>query len=123
MTGLLDACGIYAECMKSLQMCLPYVFFIDEARLGMNGILVHCFAGISRSVTVIVAYLMSKNAMPLNEAYDFVKKCKPNISPNFNFMGQLLEFEKALHQGDHSNCSPAVSFMSHDDRHFSAMNI
>ncbi|XP_046555536.1 dual specificity protein phosphatase 7-like [Haliotis rubra] len=70
--------------------------FIDEARRDHQGVLVHCLAGISRSVTVTVAYMMSRQAMSLNEAYDYVKTCKPNISPNFTFMGQLLDFEKSL---------------------------
>ncbi|XP_005099471.1 dual specificity protein phosphatase 6 [Aplysia californica] len=70
--------------------------FIDEARNNKKGVLVHCLAGISRSVTVTVAYLMSRQSMSLNRAYDHVKHCKPNISPNFTFMGQLLDFEKDL---------------------------
>ncbi|GFO23282.1 dual specificity protein phosphatase [Plakobranchus ocellatus] len=70
--------------------------FIDEARDKQQGVLVHCLAGISRSVTVTVAYLMSCQGMSLNCAYDHVKRCKPNISPNFTFMGQLLDFEKCL---------------------------
>lgn len=56
----------------------------------------HCLAGISRSVTVTVAYLMQKLNLSLNDAYDFVKRKKSNISPNFNFMGQLLDFERTL---------------------------
>ena len=47
-------------------------------------------------MTVTVAYLMHKLQLTLNDAYDFVKRCKPNISPNFNFMGQLLDFERML---------------------------
>ncbi|XP_002738179.2 dual specificity protein phosphatase 7-like [Saccoglossus kowalevskii] len=70
--------------------------FIEEARQAKCGILVHCLAGISRSVTVTVAYLMQKLAWSLNDAYDYVKKKKENISPNFNFMGQLLDFERTL---------------------------
>ncbi|XP_053325919.1 dual specificity protein phosphatase 7 [Spea bombifrons] len=72
------------------------ISFIDEARSNKCGILVHCLAGISRSVTVTVAYLMQKLNLSLNDAYDFVKRKKSNISPNFNFMGQLLDFERAL---------------------------
>lgn len=68
----------------------------DEARSKNCGILVHCLAGISRSVTVTVAYLMQKLNLSLNDAYDFVKRKKSNISPNFNFMGQLLDFERTL---------------------------
>ncbi|GFR88912.1 dual specificity protein phosphatase [Elysia marginata] len=80
--------------------------FIDEARDKQEGVLVHCLAGISRSVTVTVAYLMSREKMSLNHAYDHVKRCKPNISPNFTFMGQLLDFEKCLnHSGQYSKPS------------------
>ncbi|XP_022104973.1 dual specificity protein phosphatase 7-like [Acanthaster planci] len=83
--------------------------FIDEARKVNHGILVHCLAGVSRSVTVTVAYLMQKLCLTLNDAYDFVKKRKNNISPNFNFMGQLLEFEQQLRdspcRGGDCSCS------------------
>lgn len=72
------------------------IAFIDEGRSKKVGVLVHCLAGISRSVTVTVAYLMARGRMSLNDAYDYVKKVKPNISPNFNFMGQLLDFEQTL---------------------------
>ncbi|XP_061591790.1 dual specificity protein phosphatase 7-like [Cololabis saira] len=78
------------------------ISFIDEARSKRCGVLVHCLAGISRSVTVTVAYLMQRLNLSLNEAYDFVKKKKSNISPNFNFMGQLLDFERTL--GRHTPC-------------------
>uniref|UniRef100_A0A4W6EWN3 Dual specificity protein phosphatase n=2 Tax=Lates calcarifer TaxID=8187 RepID=A0A4W6EWN3_LATCA len=78
------------------------ISFIDEARSKQCGILVHCLAGISRSVTVTVAYLMQRLNLSLNDAYDFVKRKKSNISPNFNFMGQLLDFERTL--GLHSPC-------------------
>ncbi|KAL8164433.1 UNVERIFIED_CONTAM: Dual specificity protein phosphatase 9 [Gekko kuhli] len=73
--------------------------FIDEALSRNCGVLVHCLAGISRSVTVTVAYLMQKLHLSLNDAYDLVKRKKSNISPNFNFMGQLLDFEKSLGLG------------------------
>jgi len=72
------------------------IAFIDEARSGGFGVLVHCLAGISRSATLTVAYLMQTRRWSLNRAYDFVKRCKSDVSPNFNFMGQLLDFEKQL---------------------------
>ncbi|XP_049500880.1 dual specificity protein phosphatase 9 [Panthera uncia] len=72
------------------------IAFIDEALSQNCGVLVHCLAGVSRSVTVTVAYLMQKRHLSLNDAYDLVKRKKSNISPNFNFMGQLLDFERSL---------------------------
>ncbi|XP_037678510.1 dual specificity protein phosphatase 9 [Choloepus didactylus] len=72
------------------------IAFIDEALSQNCGVLVHCLAGVSRSVTVTVAYLMQKLHLSLSDAYDLVKRKKSNISPNFNFMGQLLDFERSL---------------------------
>lgn len=89
---------------------LPEAFrFIEEARVKNEKVLVHCHAGMSRSVTVILAYLMKYNHHTLDSAYDYVKQVKSNISPNFGFMGQLLEFECSLRP------SPADSgFGSHN---------
>lgn len=56
--------------------------------------LVHCVGGVSRSSTIVIAYLMLKHGFSLNDAYDYVKDKKSNISPNFNFMQQLLDFER-----------------------------
>ncbi|KAM6306705.1 dual specificity protein phosphatase 6-like isoform 2-T2 [Podargus strigoides] len=82
-------------------------FYLEDEARGKNcGVLVHCLAGISRSVTVTVAYLMQKLNLSMNDAYDIVKMKKSNISPNFNFMGQLLDFERTL--GLSSPCDSRV---------------
>lgn len=94
---------------------LPSHLLADEARAQQCGVLVHCLAGISRSVTVTVAYLMQKLNLSLNDAYDFVKRKKSNISPNFNFMGQLLDFERTLRVS-----SPVEGHSSSDQFYFSA---
>ncbi|CAL8296290.1 unnamed protein product [Gadus morhua 'NCC'] len=56
-------------------------------------VLVHCQAGISRSATICLAYLMHARQVRLQEAYDFVQQRRRVISPNLAFMGQLLQFE------------------------------
>lgn len=90
--------------------CLIYcLFIVDEGRSKGYGVLVHCLAGISRSVTITVAYLMSQEKMCLNDAYDFVKRAKPNISPNFNFMGQLLDYEQTLNLNTNESSTKAPS--------------
>ncbi|XP_044271205.1 dual specificity protein phosphatase Mpk3 isoform X1 [Tribolium madens] len=70
--------------------------FIDEARSNQKGILVHCLAGVSRSVTITVAYLMYKCSLNLNDAFNVVRSHKSNIAPNFHFMEQLYNFEREL---------------------------
>ncbi|KAJ4450276.1 hypothetical protein ANN_01696, partial [Periplaneta americana] len=70
--------------------------FIDEARSNEKGVLVHCLAGVSRSVTITVAYLMYKLSLNLNDAFNMVRARKSNIAPNFHFMQQLHNFEREL---------------------------
>src|SRR4051812_13397799 len=41
---------------------------------------------------------MRSKRMPSDEAYKFVKSRRPSISPNFNFMGQLMEYERQLRE-------------------------
>ncbi|CAL8317044.1 unnamed protein product [Boreogadus saida] len=73
--------------------------FIEEAHQAGMGLLIHCQAGVSRSATIVIAYLMKHTWMTMTDAYKFVKARRAIISPNLNFMGQLLEFEEDLNSG------------------------
>ncbi|XAR57196.1 Phosphoprotein phosphatase [Bertholletia excelsa] len=70
--------------------------FIDEAKRMGGAVLVHCFVGRSRSVTIVVAYLMKKHGMSLSEALQLVRSKRHIAAPNSGFMSQLQEFEKSL---------------------------
>ncbi|XP_039564306.1 dual specificity protein phosphatase 16 [Passer montanus] len=83
-------------CEKILPWLDKSVDFIEKAKASNGRVLVHCLAGISRSATIAIAYIMKRMDMSLDEAYRFVKEKRPTISPNFNFLGQLLDFEKKL---------------------------
>ncbi|KAL5283116.1 DUSP6 family protein [Megaselia abdita] len=72
------------------------ITFIDEARNNGSAVLVHCLAGVSRSVTVTLAYLMQTESLSLNEAFSLVRSRKPDVSPNFDFMQQLNTFEQEI---------------------------
>uniref|UniRef100_U5EXJ8 Putative mitogen-activated protein kinase phosphatase 3 n=1 Tax=Corethrella appendiculata TaxID=1370023 RepID=U5EXJ8_9DIPT len=71
--------------------------FLDEARANNAHVLVHCLAGLSRSVTVVLAYMMKTSALRLEEAFTFVRARKADISPNFHFMEQLVAYERSLY--------------------------
>ncbi|XP_069618966.1 dual specificity protein phosphatase 16 [Ranitomeya imitator] len=83
-------------CEKILPWLDKSVDFIEKAKASNGRVLVHCLAGISRSATIAIAYIMKRMDMTLDEAYRFVKEKRPTISPNFNFLGQLLDFEKKI---------------------------
>lgn len=81
---------------------------IDEARQKNGKILVHCAMGISRSATIVIAYLMSRYKMSLISAYNYVKSKRPEINPNKYFMKKLVEYEKELN-GNYIRAQPANS--------------
>ncbi|GMT14577.1 hypothetical protein PFISCL1PPCAC_5874, partial [Pristionchus fissidentatus] len=70
--------------------------FLEKVRARKKIVLVHCLAGISRSPTMCISYVMKHLKMDSDDAYKFVKARRNTISPNFNFMGQLLEYERKL---------------------------
>jgi len=67
--------------------------FIGYHRAYGNGVLVHCFAGKSRSSTIVIGYLMDKYKISFSESYQWVLKRRPIIKPNQGFIKQLLLFE------------------------------
>jgi protein-tyrosine phosphatase len=68
--------------------------FIDSALRSKGNILVHCSAGISRSPTLVLAYMMKKNHWTLEEAFDKMRKLRQIVDPNVSFIVQLKEWEK-----------------------------
>jgi hypothetical protein len=73
----------------------------DSDTNGKRGgkVLIHCFAGKSRSVTLLLAYLMKYHQHSLQSAMDLVGG-KREIMPNIQFIHYLLNFEKTLREKD-----------------------
>ena len=87
----------------SFALFLSLFYFLsltDEVQSAGGKVLVHCQAGVSRSVTITVAYIMLHSRMSMMDAFKYVKSCRSIVAPNFNFMGQLMEFEKCLESGN-----------------------
>eukprot|EP01111_Echinosteliopsis_oligospora_P009794 TRINITY_DN2938_c0_g1_i1.p1 TRINITY_DN2938_c0_g1~~TRINITY_DN2938_c0_g1_i1.p1 ORF type:complete len:182 (+),score=48.81 TRINITY_DN2938_c0_g1_i1:174-719(+) len=64
--------------------------FIEEAHKSGGVVFVHCLAGISRSSSVIIGFLMFKNKLTFEQAYEHVKSKRYIISPNEGFRKQLV---------------------------------
>ncbi|XP_030766139.1 dual specificity protein phosphatase 22-like isoform X2 [Sitophilus oryzae] len=67
--------------------------FIHAARLRDGNVLIHCLAGMSRSVTVAVAYIMSVTTLNWKDGLKVVKAGRNVANPNLGFQQQLEQFE------------------------------
>lgn len=64
--------------------------------LRRTSVMVHCLAGVSRSVSLVLAYLMKWEGMELDEAMALVKLGRKTACPNEGFIRQLREFESEV---------------------------
>ncbi|OCU02160.1 dual specificity phosphatase 18 L homeolog isoform X1 [Xenopus laevis] len=69
---------------------------IHTVKAGGGNTLLHCVAGISRSPTLCLAFLMKYHGLSLQAAHDWVKTCRPIIRPNLGFWTQLMTYEMSL---------------------------
>jgi protein-tyrosine phosphatase len=83
--------------------------FIHSAKKDGSKILIHCVQGMSRSATIVIAFLMFDSKMTLKEAYGFVKSKRTIIEPNPGFMKQLIEYEFQIHGKNSITISEYVS--------------
>ena len=69
---------------------------IDKILKQNKKILIHCQAGISRSSTIVIAYLMKTKNLSYSKSLDFVREKRPIVDPNLGFIVQLMDYEKKL---------------------------
>ena len=82
---------------SDLASILPECFeFIDQAQQAGGKVLVHCFAGKSRSPSVCIAYVMRTNMIRLLDAFQYVRERRKATMPNTGFMHQLKRYEESL---------------------------
>eukprot|EP00916_Digyalum_oweni_P017015 GHVL01027897.1.p1 GENE.GHVL01027897.1~~GHVL01027897.1.p1 ORF type:complete len:616 (+),score=189.35 GHVL01027897.1:842-2689(+) len=68
--------------------------WIDKALKNNKKVLVHCREGVSRSTSIVMAYLTWKHKKKFDEALDMVRRVRPICNPNAGFTFQLLLFAK-----------------------------
>ncbi|KAJ1527410.1 hypothetical protein ONE63_007392 [Megalurothrips usitatus] len=82
---------------ESIDTILCTTLPLMEEILRKGGCLyVHCNAGVSRSPTVVIAYLIAHRGLSYGEASALVKERRPSTNPNPGFVKQLLAFEDKL---------------------------
>ncbi|VDO19440.1 unnamed protein product [Heligmosomoides polygyrus] len=84
---------------------LEGIGYITRAVQSGGNVLVHCEIGVSRSATVVAAYVMQKLRYSARKAVEFVKISRPLICPNEGFFTQLQIFEAMHYKADESALS------------------
>jgi hypothetical protein len=64
----------------------------------LPAVVVHCLAGISRSSTIVAAYLMKRSRTSADGAVAFLTEARPVVQPNTGFLAQLSVWESCNHQ-------------------------
>jgi len=67
-----------------------------------QNILVHCMRGRSRSVSVVIAYLMEYHGYTYNDAREFIALKRPFIGPHEGLVAQLQKFELYLKEKENN---------------------
>jgi len=85
--------GIYDSPQEEAFMSTVLAYMIPElATFPDKKILFHCFAGISRSTTLAIAYLTNKTTS-VDETLALVVSKRPIVRPNPGFMSSLHQWE------------------------------
>ena len=64
--------------------------FIDEALKSGGRVLVHCWKGVSRSATIVIAYVMRSQRLQYEAALALVQARRACVEPNPGFQTQLV---------------------------------
>ncbi|EDW83924.1 uncharacterized protein Dwil_GK13421 [Drosophila willistoni] len=85
---------------------------IEEVRLNGGATLIHCVAGVSRSASLCLAYLIKHGGLSMREAYHHVQAIRPQVRPNSGFFQQLRHYEQQLN----GNCSVEMIYFASLDK-------
>ena len=91
-----DAMQIAVEDRVASKLYVYFDLVADKIHSVHNSggkVMIYCRAGMSRSASLCIAYFMRHKGMNLEDAFQYVKQCRPIIHPNVGFMRQLREYE------------------------------
>ena len=92
--------------------------FIRDALKDGGKVYIHCMCGVSRSVSVLLAYLMTQSTKSLDVLLKEVQAARPVANPNPGFITQLIEFRKLIIKNHYKNIhdiEPLLDNKENDD--------
>ena len=87
-----------ANIYQYFEPCVEFINSALDAPSSADGqnILVHCAAGVSRSASIVIAYLMSAQRVDYETALGIVRADRHYVCPNEGFVLQLRQWQMAL---------------------------
>ncbi|KAK7247376.1 hypothetical protein RIF29_42258 [Crotalaria pallida] len=71
--------------------------YFEDVREQGGRVLVHCCQGVSRSTSLVIAYIMWREGQSFEDAFHYVKNARGVTNPNMGFACQLLQCQKRVH--------------------------
>ncbi|MCO5552310.1 hypothetical protein L7F22_005821 [Adiantum nelumboides] len=71
--------------------------YFEDVREQGGRVFVHCCQGVSRSTSLVIAYLMWRERSSFEDAFQDVKTARGVTNPNMGFACQLLQCQKRVH--------------------------
>ncbi|KAK9284004.1 hypothetical protein L1049_012263 [Liquidambar formosana] len=71
--------------------------YFEDVRDQGGRVFVHCCQGVSRSTSLVIAYLMWREGQSFDDAFQYVKAARGIADPNMGFACQLLQCQKRVH--------------------------
>lgn len=83
--------------LEVLEPALRYI--VNVLKRNPNAkILIHCHAGISRSSSIVIYYLMRTRGWDYNKSLEYLKSQRPIVNPNPWYSKQLVDTYELLHR-------------------------
>lgn len=100
-----DISHIFVPCLDLPETDLEHIIMncnkiIRKSIDRKENILVHCNAGVSRSVSIIIGFLILEKHKSYEDAYQLVKLVRPCMQPNAGFVKQLKNLHETLYFTD-----------------------
>ncbi|WOG96236.1 hypothetical protein DCAR_0415570 [Daucus carota subsp. sativus] len=71
--------------------------YFEDVREQKGRVFVHCCQGVSRSTSLVIAYIMWREGKNFDDAFQYVKTARGIADPNMGFACQLLQCQKRVH--------------------------